>query len=673
MLEIKEVSGERANQVEDFLKDYAPIEKSEGSVVSGTSPMEKRVQEILDGVRRAFGEKKVKTKAYGAFGPSDDTWQERSDEDIIEQLKQKDTFIMLTDDENMVFCLNYVKAGEKEYIQLIDPYEAQWQREKEEKWFKDRGLKEPQRLEDMSIFQRIYLAIVEFFTGHPAEREQRRQAYSNFYYGLQKSTNAHSLASSAGKGLKMQWSEKKLLDKKDEGIKNENEIENEDVVKDVVDNTMDEMLKAVYKKQKEQKEAEKEKEKKQREEQREAEKQKRREQDPLSLIDLTAFNGGDAPKQKDPEEVLKSKIRGIETKLRKEQESIETAQKQLSDVKDGSEKLEKSEKLLEGRINNRNTRLDGIPKKIEENKTKMNDLRQKMEQERKALQDKKVQLENDEAALKDANVKFEKLEQDKGLEGEHGFYWKLEPEEYLEILIKKEESKLELKKNEINEKIKDNESKINIYKNAIKELKKGKASFFGGIKDQDTKDGLEKVEKEKSALEEENKRLKGESNNLDKDFKEYKKKHKSTKEKLEEIRSLQKQGKEEYAEFESRYGLAETAKNEANKVVNQTRQEYIKAEEDFNKKWEKNTELEALDAENKRLLEEMKELKQGNKKDEDELNTIKKNIKENNKVTKLATKFIDKMSKNQQTLRQELGEYKGQLGGLDKQNNSLNK
>lgn len=104
------------------------------------------------------------------------------DSAIKTALRQDDTALMVSDKNGAVFCLSYVKVGDKEYLLFMNP-EAARVAANEERDIMNRFEAPP----ELSLFERICDSLSRFFFKHPTEAGARRDAYFAFYENMRKS------------------------------------------------------------------------------------------------------------------------------------------------------------------------------------------------------------------------------------------------------------------------------------------------------------------------------------------------------------------------------------------------------------------------------------------------------------------------------------------------------
>ena len=108
---------------------------------------------------------------------------------------EKDTSLMLATKEGAVFCLSYIKVGDKGYVQWLTPENTQKIHDEQMKLLQENGLEVPR---EMTFFERIRNFFSEIFFDHPIEVAARREAYLKFYENAQKTIEKADILSKKG-------------------------------------------------------------------------------------------------------------------------------------------------------------------------------------------------------------------------------------------------------------------------------------------------------------------------------------------------------------------------------------------------------------------------------------------------------------------------------------------
>ena len=107
-------------------------------------------------------------------------------------LIEDNSALMLSNQEGAVFCLNYVKIGDKEYLQFLNPQAAKDASNEMAAMFQN--MEAPKEL---TLWEKICDWFSQRFRSRPGEAAGRAEAYRSFYENMQKGVEQFDKLSAA--------------------------------------------------------------------------------------------------------------------------------------------------------------------------------------------------------------------------------------------------------------------------------------------------------------------------------------------------------------------------------------------------------------------------------------------------------------------------------------------
>lgn len=315
---------------------------------------------------------------------------EKSDWQAADILKKDNTALLLSTKEGAVFCVTYIKAGDKGYLHFLSPEDAVALRNEQRNMIKENNWERPK--DGLTIFERICNFFSQLFLNRPAEAVTRKEAYRTFYFNLHKAINVEGTLTTDSTVTEYNGRKEEALQQQQQQITEEiappklqepiNPLEHieekfDDLNLTVIDadttDIQDELIKEEKKEEfKEEKQPEQEKEKK-----------KSKKEDHSQEIAQLEVEISAAQTQI---ETLESKIKEETTEHFRAQDNIDTLEMSNNQMTQSLPVLRRNAEDLTKKVKELETQIEECQKKLDEFD------RQKQE-EQKALDDAKAELE----------------------------------------------------------------------------------------------------------------------------------------------------------------------------------------------------------------------------------------------------------------------------------------
>lgn len=534
-------------------------------------------------------------------------------------LEQENTVLLISDKNGAVFCLNYVKVGDKEYLQFLNPETARTLANEERQM-----LSMHQEPEELSFFQKLCDAISRLILRHPTEAAARREAYRAFYENMQKNIDQLDQVSRSRPAEEYEVvRNRQIRDQREaERLAEEERMRLE---QEALEKAEQERLAAEEKARLEREKAE-----------RKAQFENLDQPEPAyevsqAVLDEEAFM--EETNKKSDEDLVRIQIQTLQDKI----SLAEISLKQLPtmrtvydrQIKEGEENLKIIKETLENNKSHEkklSEKIQQLTKQIDEDSFEYSDLNGRiedmitqhnldtylLEEDKKPVDKAKEELDAAQARFDEINEGWEAVEQ------EHSLLM-MDPKDYLKYMYQlsktTRETRFQHEQQEMDQQIEQQELTIKAYKVQMRQIKSnlGKSG----------KEQLLGVEENLKKAEAEFKELKQKRDHSKKDFEEMEKEHKKeflspTQEKLEETKQFMQDSLEEYNVKRDAHDTARNALDLTKTAYQNLLTSYQQKQEMHNAKWN------MLEQEQKVLEEERSVVKARWEKAENDLAAMKK-------------------------------------------------